>query len=378
MTDSHSRLVRAYGYAELGTADQWRSDEVAAVRDFRAAIEENAGLSWPFTNLAHMAATQGHPEEALRLTRQALALTANDPGYTRQAAHEAILQNDYGLAVYLDDHATALVKDIALSEGDNLRLCREPRLAETLCRRRPCGGPRRAARRGRGRGLRPAFAAGRHVQDLNARRNRRRAERLGRDLARKDALQKMPPHFPEALTEQAKRTWALAHLGRVAEAHAVIDPTPLDCQPCVVARGGLAQRGRAVSTRKSDHWFAEASRIGPSMPNAPLYWGQTFLARGDFARAAVQFREAVRRSPRAEEALEGLGEALAAQGDISGAVKQYAAANALTPKWGRLHLKWGEVLTKLGKRDEALAQFKAATTMDLTPTERTELAAQKT
>jgi hypothetical protein len=37
----------------------------------------------------------------------------------------------------------------------------------------------------------------------------------------------------------------------------------------------------------------------------------------------------------------------------------------------------GAALAKLGRRDDARAKLKAATTMDLTPTDRTELAAQR-
>jgi len=194
-------------------------------------------------------------------------------------------------------------------------------------------------------------------------------------LERFDAAEKLDPVDTAGYAFTAFRANALAQLGRSADAQALIAPTPLDCQPCIVARGQIAEA--AGRRGEADHWFSEASRMAPSIPGGPRSWGQALIARGDAAHAAAQFREALRRSPRAEEAIEGLGEALALQGDAAGAAKQYAAADKLTPNWGRLHLKWGEALAKLGKSDEARAQLKTAAGLDLTPAERAELGSLK-
>jgi hypothetical protein len=45
---------------------------------------------------------------------------------------------------------------------------------------------------------------------------------------------------------------------------------------------------------------------------------------------------------------------------------------------GRLHLKWGEALYYAGRRDEARAQFARAAALDLTPSEKSELASART
>jgi tetratricopeptide (TPR) repeat protein len=268
-----------------------------------------------------------------------------------------------------------LVKDIAYSQGDNLGA-----LGSRASLKLYVAGDRAWAHDGaRGEAEAEAFVP---RSPVDARTRAQMLADIARArgdwalyLTRLDAALKAPPVTPETLSDKANRTAALAQLGRVAEAHAVIDPTPLDCQPCIVARGVLASaEGRRVA---ADHWFAEASRIGPSTPNGPLYWGQALLARGDAAQAVVRFREAVRRSPRADDAREGLGEALALRGDAAGAVREYAAAARLTPRWGRLHLKWGEALMKQGRRDEARAQFARAASLDLTATERAELATQR-
>ena len=165
--------------------------------------------------------------------------------------------------------------------------------------------------------------------------------------------------------------YANIRTGRLDAAEARIAPTPLTCMPCVILRGELAAaRGQPVL---ADHWFAEASRMAPSLADAPFRWGGVLMTRGNAVGAARQFQEAARRSPRYADALAGWGEALLAQGDAKTATRKFAAANALAPKWGRLHLKWGEALAKLGKADEAQAQFRTAATLYLTPPERAEL-----
>jgi Flp pilus assembly protein TadD len=74
---------------------------------------------------------------------------------------------------------------------------------------------------------------------------------------------------------------------------------------------------------------------------------------------------------------QGWGEALLKKGDAAGAVARFAEAEKSAPRWARLHLKWAEALARLGRRDEARAHLKAAAAMDLTPSERAELAAQR-
>ncbi len=56
------------------------------------------------------------------------------------------------------------------------------------------------------------------------------------------------------------------------------------------------------------------------------------------------------------------------------ALAKFAEADKYAPNWGRLHLKWGEALLYAGKRDEAKARFTRAAALDLTPSEKSELA----
>jgi tetratricopeptide (TPR) repeat protein len=370
--ESHDPVRRAVGYGHLGIVYAERGDGAAAIRNWQAADAEHAGLSWPAGNLAFGAVARGRLERSLVLLRRADALATHDPTYTRQAAAEARFAFQGGIAQLLLDHATAFDLRMALARGDNLGRSQS---RESL-----------ALEAAEARAL--VHDGAQADADANAFVPRRPADVVAKAVslwriaddredwqAALDRLALMPQSNSSRPYGLGRRALALAKLGRSAEAQAVVAPTPLDCQPCVIVRGFIAEAyGRRA---EADHWFAEASRIAPSIPSGPLNWGQALLARGDAAKAAVQFREALRRSPRAEEALEGLGEALTLQGDAEGAVKQYAAGDKLTPKWGRNHLKWGEALAKLGDAARAKAQFALAAKLDLTAQERAELAAQK-
>lgn len=169
------------------------------------------------------------------------------------------------------------------------------------------------------------------------------------------------------------RAKVLIELGRLDEAQAQLDATPLDCQPCVVERGRLAAaRGDA---RLADHWLSWAVRMAPSLPQASYEWGRVLLARGDAARAVAQFQIANQGGPRWADPLLGWGEALLAKGDFKGATVKFKAAAKLAPNWGRAEMLWGEALGKLGKTDMARDHWRKAGAMFLTPAEIPRLAA---
>ena len=375
MTDSRDPVMRAFGYGGLGIEASKRGDRAGAIRNFQAADAENSGLSWPANDLAGVVENLGHQEESLRLLRRSLALTPRDPAYTPEAAREAALFEEASIAGLLHDHATVLSKQLVLSQGENLGFA-----TSRASLKLRVASDRALAHDGLRAEADAAAFVPRYLLDSKAQAQTLASIARSRGdwalfLTRQDAAAKMPPVAPLGFAALADRASALAQLGRVAEAEAVIGPTPLDCQPCIVGRGTVAEA--AARHAEADHWFAEAFRLAPSTPNGPLYWGRALLERRDAVRAAAEFREALRRSPRAEEAREGLGEALAIQGDAAGAAKQYAEALKLTPHLGRAHLKWGEALAKQGKAAEAKAQFALAEALDLTAAERAELAGQK-
>jgi tetratricopeptide (TPR) repeat protein len=168
------------------------------------------------------------------------------------------------------------------------------------------------------------------------------------------------------------RPYALARIGRMAEADAAAAALPADCYPCVVVRGKLAalKGDRAGAER----WFAEAVRQAPSIPQAYVEWGASRLAGGDADGAIVQAKKAHAASPHNPEALELWAEALAARGDADGAAAKFTEAAREAPFWGRLHVQWAEALAKAGRAGAARAMARTAAGLELTAAERAELA----
>jgi hypothetical protein len=373
MTDSHDPVVRAYGYGAMANVEQGFGKPDQAVWDFQLADAQNAGLSWPSADLGALALNYfGHPEAALHYVRRALSLAPHDPSEVPEAIHEMTLRDENAIAFMLGDHATALEKQIAFARGDNLGSFgsrRSTQLTVAGFRTWTHDGARADADAQAFAPLAPVDAMLKAQTLAYVAYGRHDWASL---LPRIEAYRAIFPAAVQGPFFEAVQARAFTGLGRLTEAQARLASTPLDCVPCVTGRALLAEaQGRPA---EADHWFSEASRIAPSIPEGPVEWGRVLLARGDAGRALAEFREALRRGPRAEEAMEGLGEALTLQGDKAAAVKQFAAANALTPRWGRLHLKWGEALANIGDHAGAKAQFELAATLDLTADEKADLA----
>ena len=166
--------------------------------------------------------------------------------------------------------------------------------------------------------------------------------------------------------------YAEARSGDFAAAHALIDRTPGDCDLCLRMRARIdAAESNAGG---ADYWFARAVALSPSIPFAHEDWGRVLLARGKPDDAIAQFTIANKNGPHFADALEGWGEALMAKNQSHLALEKFVEAEKYAPNWGRLHLKWGEALVYAGKRDEAKAQFARAAALDLTQSEKSELA----
>ncbi|HET7084781.1 MAG TPA: hypothetical protein VFI23_08430 [Rhizomicrobium sp.] len=167
---------------------------------------------------------------------------------------------------------------------------------------------------------------------------------------------------------------AKAMLGDIAGAQALIAATPADCYDCIRARAVIA--ALAGEPGRADYWFTRAVRDAPSLPFAYHDWGRSLLARGQPDAAIAQFMIANKKGPHFADALEGWGEALMAKNQSHLALTKFADAEKYAPNWGRLHLKWGEAITYAGKKNEAQKQFARAALLDLTPSEKSELARQ--
>jgi tetratricopeptide (TPR) repeat protein len=68
------------------------------------------------------------------------------------------------------------------------------------------------------------------------------------------------------------------------------------------------------------------------------------------------------------------GEALIAKDRSDLALAKFAEADKYAPNWGRLHLKWGEALLWSGNKADAKKQFEFASDLDLSSSEKSELA----
>jgi tetratricopeptide (TPR) repeat protein len=177
-----------------------------------------------------------------------------------------------------------------------------------------------------------------------------------------------------ALLPVATRPWlayANARLGNFSSANAIIGKTPGDCYLCVRMRGNIdaAQKKWAAAA----WWFHDAVRQAPSIPFAYADGGAMLMRKGDLDGAVAKFEIANKKGPHFADPLEMRGEALVAENRSDLALTKFEEANKYAPNWGRLHLKWGEALWWVGNHDEAKRHFTMAASLDLTPTEKTEL-----
>ncbi len=192
--------------------------------------------------------------------------------------------------------------------------------------------------------------------------------------------------FPEAITatqgERAEkpqlqrlvqpiRATALAEVGRTAEALALIDRTPLDCDDCLAARGRIAALTGDV--QGVDRWFSAMTAQSELLPFPYNDWGRALLTLGRPDEAIAKLAEAHRRGPRFADPLELWGEALMRKGDDAGAVAKFAEADKFAPRWGRNHLRWGEALMLSGRYAEARRQYEIASGLDLSKPDRAAL-----
>jgi tetratricopeptide (TPR) repeat protein len=187
--------------------------------------------------------------------------------------------------------------------------------------------------------------------------------------ATKRTAQQLAAELPFAYSAAAL---AMAHLGDIKGAEALIAKSPGDCDGCLLARAQIAQMQGQHD--RADFWFTRAEANAPSTPFAYHQWGRALLARGQADAAIAKFQLASQKGPKFADPLEGWGEALMAKNQSHLALAKFAAAEKYAPNWGRLHLKWAEALVYAGKKDDATKHFARAGQLDLTPSEKSELA----
>jgi tetratricopeptide (TPR) repeat protein len=165
--------------------------------------------------------------------------------------------------------------------------------------------------------------------------------------------------------------YALAEKGDFRGAHAAIDRTPTDCVFCLRMRAGIDALER--NWTGANYWYGRAAEFAPSIPFVDSDWGRMLLAKGDFEGAIAKFEIANRKGPHFADPLEMWGETLIGENRSDLALAKFTEADKYAPNWGRLHLKWGEALLWSGDKAGALKQFATAASLDLSPSEKTEL-----
>jgi tetratricopeptide (TPR) repeat protein len=168
---------------------------------------------------------------------------------------------------------------------------------------------------------------------------------------------------------------AAARVGDFTNAHRIADATAAYCYDCVRVRGQIdaLQKKSAAAA----YWFARAVKQAPDIPFASADWGEMLLREGKYDDAIAKFEAANRKGPHFADPLEMWGEALIAKDRSDLALAKFAEADKYVPNWGRLHLKWGEALLWSGDKSGAQKQFAIAAHLDLTRSEKSELAKER-
>ena len=148
----------------------------------------------------------------------------------------------------------------------------------------------------------------------------------------------------------------------------MIAPTPLDCAPCLRARGLI--EAHAGDPRAADRWLSRAVRLTPSLPTAHQDWGEAYLVRRDPANAILQARLAVGKGPNWAEPRKLWGDALMMQDKPAEAARRYREAIERAPDWGALHLALGKAEAASGRPKAAHASFRAAARLELNKADR--------
>jgi tetratricopeptide (TPR) repeat protein len=377
-----SRDERAWahlGYANVIVGAT--GDSETEIQEYERAVTEQPGLVLAYNDLANAQANLGHDEAALAALKAALALGAGkgEAALNPYYAQTLVLENQSFFAAARGDNRAALDFDHQIESINDFNSW-EPSFDSDLTL---CGALHDAAC------LRETWAhmvaVGASKPNVSVELNRMASSAVaqahledwrGADASFGVVVANMTKLGPAAIP-LAKRDAAPleavidAHLGRLAQARALIGTTPLDCETCLFDRGLVDEVAR--NRGGAAYWFARADAYAPSFPFVDTEWGRMLLSRGDANGAIAKFQIANQRSPHFADPLEGWGEALMAKNRSDSALAKFEEADKDAPNWGRLHLKWGEALWWSGDKEGARKQFATAAGLDLTPSEKSEL-----
>ncbi len=377
MIASPAPFWRARGMSQMGSVVRAREGPDAAAKYLRATLALYPGQSASLLSIlgSTETASLGEMEAAYRRYLQVPALLRIDTLRSEEAKRVASLDVRRRIAQLSGDATDEISAAEALSLSTGAGFIGDPNLLQL----RPAAAylARHEVERARVvvEGFTPLGPTGATAQTEGRYKLAVATGDWATALALHGRLHAADRYPDQERVAKAERAMALTHLGRAAEAEAVLAGTGPNCQPCVLAAAEAAEALDRPADAEAK--FALAARMAPSLPQASYHWAQARFARGDLAGALAQALEAERRGPRWADPLKLEGDIRLRQGDPKAAAAHYAAAARLAPRWGALHLKWGDALTKLGKAEEARAKWLAAAGMDLTAADRAELSARR-
>jgi tetratricopeptide (TPR) repeat protein len=378
LTHAKSATERAWAYVGLANQHPERGDVWSARGNLYRAVAEDPDQVLAWQDLSGNESTLQHDEAVLHAARMAVALA--DRGTTGGVDPDQIktlsLVNGLAVALSLGDNGTvfALVQRLkALPDKNFVELVYGSELQACI-------------------GVHDFGCAGRVEAAMSPTTND--LVQINRDVNHAGMLSAFG-HWRETfallphLTEDATRLGALAEVFRTrvlnplaaqgkAEtgdpraAHALIDRTPTDCVLCVRVRGQVATWERRWGA--ASYWFDRATALAPSIPAIDADRAEMLLRKGDGGSAARAAAAAVRKGPHFPDGYELLGEALILENRSDFALTKFEETAKYAPNWGRLHLQWGKALLYVGKPEDAKKQFGIARGLDLSPTQRSDLA----
>ncbi len=371
-------VERAWAWNGLGTiAFRFRADDRQSIADYRKAIASSPDFTIGWFALANREIELWHEENALAQFRTASRLLHRDsvPDLNPHYIPNAYALADMRIAYGVGDFAGAFPIAKAGAElTDNFSVLSRGTFqnwaAQSLAGQHDAGGLRTYLQSLGSSDLAdplyriPLYA---QMQDWQAVRTlepaaRKNAVALTYGIRLSGSFDYLRPYL----------VLASAHLGDFAGAEAMIAPTPAECDTCLRARAQIAEL--EGNHARADWWFARSQAQTPSIPFTDALWGEALLKRGQPDAAIEKFKLASQKGPHFADPLEGWGEALIAKNRSRQALRKFEQANTYAPNWGRLHLKWGEALSFAGNQDEAKKHFARAAALDLTPSEKAELA----
>lgn len=127
---------------------------------------------------------------------------------------------------------------------------------------------------------------------------------------------------------------------------------------------GLATARRNQVYRSPLALWADTVRKRPGNPVAHHNYGMALYERGDFARAAAQYRQAIVLEPDYPKAHANLGAALLGMGRVAEGIAEYRTAIALRPDFEDAYYCLGEALAGSGHLNQAMAAYRRALALE--------------